>query len=412
MALSSTETKWSFYAVVSLFFLWALAHNLNPILIPHLKKACQLSDMQSALVDSCFYIAYFFMALPAGFVIQKWGYQKTIVGGLVLFAIGALLFYPAAELLSYGFFLGALFIVASGLTFLETAANPYVSVLGDPCTATKRLNFAQSFNGLGATLAAMFGSKFILSGKVITAESTQGMSEIDLQTLLHQEAASVQMPYVFISALVFLVVLVFLRLPLPDIRTQENSTGFSLSRLLSYPHLRKALVAQFFYVGAQVGIGSFFIRYVLHQTSITDKEAAVYLSIALFLFMSGRFVGSWLMNYIAANKLLLIYCLANLGLLTYVILGSGMGAVYALMATQFFMSIMFPTIFSNGIQNLGNDARFASSLLVMTIVGGAFLPILMGAISDKFGIAIAFSVPFSCFVLIAIFQQDKPAQTT
>ena len=404
--MTAKEIRFSFYAVVSLFFLWALAHNLNPILIPHLKKACRLSDMQSALVDSSFYIAYFFMAIPAGLVIQKFGYQKTIVGGLLLFAVGALLFYPAASLLSYGFFLGALFVVASGLAFLETAANPYITVLGDPETATQRLNFAQSFNGLGATLAAMFGGRFILSGNKIDADTLKGLNEDQILSILKTEALSVRIPYLVISLLVFVVVLIFIRLPLPDIRDKEIKRSFSLKRLLAYPNLKLALIAQFFYVGAQVGIGSFFIRYTVQATEMNDKAAAGYLSAALFLFMAGRFAGSWLMKYLPAPKLLLGYSLSNILLLLIVIFGQGMLPVYALMLTEFFMSIMFPTIFSSGLKGMGEDTRFGSSLLVMTIVGGAILPLFMGAISDISNIHFSFLVPVFCFIIISIFAFD------
>lgn len=393
----------SFYAVVSLFFLWALAHNLNPILIPHLKNACRLSDTQSALVDSSFYIAYFLMALPAGFVIQKWGYQKTIILGLFLFAVGAFLFYPAAATLSYNFFLGALFIVASGLTFLETAANPYVSILGDPKTASQRLNFAQSFNGLGATLAAFLGGKFILNNRPNDPNSFSGLDESQLISQLKLEASLVQIPYLFIGGLVLFMMIIFMRLPLPDIRNKNSLQGFSLKRLLGYPQLKAALIAQFFYVGAQVCMGSFFIRYAVQYTGLNQAEAAVYLSIALFLFMAGRFIGSWLMQFVAAFKLLFIYGLCNIALLFLVMWGQGFISVYALMLVFFFMSIMFPTIFSLGIQNLGDDARFASSLLVMSIVGGACLPLAMGAISDMSAIRFAFVVPAICFAIIAWF---------
>ncbi len=397
--MKKINTNYSFIAVVSLFFLWALAHNLNPILIPHLKRACQLSDMQSALVDAAFYIAYFLFALPAGFVIQRYGYQKTIVSGLFLFAMGALLFYPAAAQLSYPFFLLALFIVAAGLTFLETAANPYVGILGPPETATQRLNFAQAFNGLGGTLAAMIGGKFILSNATRTSIITR-------ETLL-EEASFVQMPYVCIALLVLLVMFIFMRIPLPDIRNNETSAKFSFKSLWANLILRKALIAQFFYVGAQVGAGSFFIRYVTNQTNASQQEAAYYLSSALFLFMLGRFVGSYLMRFIQPKKLLFIYACINIFLMAIVIAALGTISLIAYMLVFFFMSIMFPSIFSLGIQTLGNNARFGSSLMVMTIVGGAFLPLIMGYISDHSAIQFAYIVPLSCFAIIGKFASGK-----
>lgn len=380
-------------AIMSLFFLWALAHNLNPILIPHLKNACKLSDMQSALVDSSFYIAYFFMALPAGFLIKKLGYQKTIVLGLLLFSLGACIFYPAATFVSYPLFLLALFIIATGITFLETAANPYVSILGTPETASQRLNFAQAFNGLGATLAALFGSTFILSDNSGTA-------------------LSVRIPYLIIGFVVFLVMLVFIKIPLPTASDDSINAkeGFSLKRLLSYPQLKRALIAQFFYVGAQVGIGSFFIRYCVAQSQMENAEAALYLSVALLLFMIGRFLGAALLKFVSTAKLLLIYSLVNILLLVFVILSHGTLTIYALMATQFFMSIMFPSIFSAGINGLGADTRFGSPLLIMTIVGGAILPLMMGSISDSSGIQNAFVIPLACFGVIAWFAYTLPKE--
>jgi FHS family L-fucose permease-like MFS transporter len=405
--LKNKSVQIGFVAIVSLFFLWALAHNLNPILIPHLKKACSLNDMQSALVDACFYIAYFVMAIPAGLLIKRFGYQKTIVFGLLLFAFGAFLFYPAASARSYAFFLSALFIIASGLTFLETAANPYVSILGKPETATQRLNFAQSFNGLGAGLAAFLGGKYILSGKVINTESLSGLDAASVEQLLQAEANMVQIPYLIIGSIVFLVALMFMWLPLPQMNVEEQEKKSDILNLLGNKNLRQALLAQFFYVGAQVGIGSFFIRYCLQDQVLQEKTAASYLSIALFLFMSGRFLGSWIMKYIASNKLLAAYSLINIALLLTSIFAGGTMGIYTLMATQFFMSIMFPTIFSNGIKGLGSDMQIASSLMVMTIVGGAICPLAMGAISDASEIRFAFLVPIISFGIIYLFAKNQ-----
>jgi FHS family L-fucose permease-like MFS transporter len=378
-------------AIFSLFFLWALAHNLNPILIPHLKNACSLNDMQSALVDSSFYLAYFFMALPAGFIIKKYGYQSTIVLGLFLFSMGAFVFYPAATLVSYPLFLIGLFIIGTGITFLETAANPYVSILGAPKTASQRLNFAQAFNGLGATLAALFGSKFILSDS-------------------GRDALGVRIPYLIIGIIVLIVMVIFIKLQLPKAKQEKEAQTFSLKRLLGYPQLRSALLAQFFYVGAQVGIGSFFIRYCVSQTQMSNEKAALYLSAALLLFMVGRFLGAALLKVIQTKSLLFLYCMLNILLLIGVVLGNGFWAIYALMGTEFFMSIMFPSIFAAGIKGLGSDTRFGSPLIIMTIVGGAILPVIMGAISDVATINFAFTVPMFCFAIIAWFAWKLPKE--
>jgi FHS family L-fucose permease-like MFS transporter len=346
--------------------------------------------MQSALVDSSFYIAYFLMAIPASLFINKWGYRKTIVIGLLMFSLGAFLFYPASILLNYSFFLLSLFIVASGLTFLETAANPYVTVLGEQETATRRLNFAQSFNGLGATLAALFGSKFILSGKQINADLLSGLNESQTRDILLHEAASVQIPYLIISLVVFIVALIFIKLPLPEIEKTASNDFNYVQLIRESKSLRSSMLAQFLYVGAQVGIGSFFIRLTVNESGMADKDAALYLSIALFLFMSGRFIGTFLMNYIKPNKLLTYYALINVVLLLIVIFVKGNTSIYALMVTLFFMSIMFPSIFANGVKGLGIKAGMASSLLIMTIVGGAVFPLIMGFISDSSQISYAF----------------------
>ena len=276
--------KLPFILITSLFFLWGLAHNLNPILIPHLKKACQLTDLQSALIDSAFFIGYFTMALPAGFIMRRYGYKTGIVFGLLLFSIGAFLFYPAADARMFGFFLFALFIIASGLTFLETAANPYITVLGNPATATQRLNFAQSFNGLAATVAPLVGGLFILSGK--TATDRQITDPGAFQQYLQQEADSVKIPYIVIGLLVLLVAVIIWKTTLPEIKENKDvdRSSVKLKSIWGEKNLLQGAMAQFFYVGAQVCISSFFIRFLDRAADIPEKTAAFYLSIALLFF--------------------------------------------------------------------------------------------------------------------------------
>ena len=396
------NTRLAILLVTGLFFLWALAHNLNPILIPHLRRALQLNDMRSALVDSAFFIAYFAMALPAGAVMKRFGYRTGIVGGLLLFALGAFLFWPAATLRSYPFFLGALFVIASGLTFLETAANPYITALGDPTAAHRRINFAQAFNGLGAALAAFFGGRFILRAEPPSDAALRTMDPADLQKFLAQEALSVRMPYLVIGLVVLLVALLFLRAHLPEIAepAEKDTAGpRSMRRLWA------GVMAQFCYVGAQVGVASFFIRFAGHTAGIGEQDAAYLLSIGLLLFMAGRFGGTALLRWWSAERLLAL-CALMCGLLTgTAVLSEGYLAVSALLGTEFFMSIMFPTIFSLGIQGLGPRTKFGSSLLVMSIVGGAVLPPLMGAISDRQGIQHAYLAPLCCFVVVLIFAR-------
>jgi len=396
-----TNSRTAIALVTSLFFLWALAHNLNPILIPHLRKALQLTDLRSAMVDSAFFIAYFVMALPAGAVMKRFGYKAGIVGGLLLFATGTFLFWPAATLRSYPFFLGALFVIASGLTFLETAANPYISVLGDPASAPRRLNFAQAFNGLGAALAAFFGGRFILSGTALSPAEQATMEPGALDAYLANEALAVRMPYLIIGFIVLTAALLFLRIHLPEITEESSSSGVRNPQ--AWRRLKLGVAAEFCYVGAQVGVASFFIRFSGQVAGIGEQDAAYLLSIGLLLFMAGRFIGTALMRWISAPNLLAL-CAASALVLVGVAVGTGgWTAVVALLGVELFMSIMFPTIFSLSIEGLGRDTKLGSSLLVMSIVGGAIVPPLMGAISDRQGIQPAYLVPLICFVVVLWF---------
>jgi FHS family L-fucose permease-like MFS transporter len=402
----SGKIKFAFALVASLFFLWGFAHNLDPILIPHLKKSFSLTTAQSTLVDSSVFIAYFIMALPAGFIMKKFGYKSGIVIGLILFAIGSFMFIPAADNQSYYFFLVALFIIACGLTILETVANPYASALGSPETSTFRLNLAQSFNGLAAALAPVIGARVIL---------TEGYSELDLAAMtesartvaLASEAASVKMPYFILGVVLLIIAVVFGFVKLPNIEYDKGNTlskGDSIFHAFRHRHLTGAVIAQFFYVGAQVSVFSLFILYATKSASITQIEAADFLGICGVAFLIGRFLGTFLMKYIQANRLLAFYALANVLLCVAAVFLEGMITVYVVVAICFFMSIMFPTIFALGIKNLGADTEYGSSLIIMSIVGGAILPLLFGYISDVTGnIQFGYFVPLFCFIVIAFY---------
>ncbi len=392
-----SRTGYAIILITCLFFLWGFALNLNPILIPHLKKACQLTDTQSALIDSASYLAYFLIAIPAGLFMKRSGYKKGIILGLCLFAAGAFLFYPAAESRQFGFFLAALFIIASGLTFLETAANPYVIALGEEAGAAQRINFAQSFNGLAATLAPLIGGTFILSGSNLPENGQQKLSPQQLENYLNTEAASVQIPYLVIGAVVLLVALLLWFTTLPAIEEKDESQGGSIFR---ERNLLLGTVAQFFYVGAQVCISSFFIRFSQQVAGIEEKAAAMLLAAALFGFMIGRFIGTFLMRFIPPARMLAIYSMINVVLLLFAVVAHGKLSVYALIGSEFFMSIMFPTIFSLGIQGLGSKTKTGSSLLIMSIVGGAIFPIIMGRISDMSSMQMAYIVPALCFLVV------------
>lgn len=395
------QQQFAFVLITSLFFLWGFALNLNPILIPHLKKACQLSDSQSAFIDSASYIAYFLLAIPAGRFMKRYGYKGGIILGLLLFSAGAFLFYPAAATRDYAFFLVALFIIASGLTFLETAANPYVTVLGSPESSTQRLNFAQSFNGLAAFLAPLLGGTYILSGKSLSAAEEKAMSAEQLNQYLNHEATSVQTPFIIIGVVVLVIAILLWRTSLPEI-AEDDSMEVEGS-IFKEKNLMAGVVAQFFYVGAQVCVSSFFIRFSERVAGIQEKSAAYFLSGALLGFMVGRFIGTALMRFISPAKLLAIYSILNIVLLITAVLSHGKFSVYALVGVEFFMSIMFPTIFSLAIRGLGTKTKEGSSLLIMSIVGGAIFPVIMGAVSDISNIQIAYLVPAACFLVIFYF---------
>jgi FHS family L-fucose permease-like MFS transporter len=375
---------------------------MNSTLIPHLKKACQLTDTQSAFIDSALYIAYFLLAVPAGKFMKKYSFKGGILFGLILFAIGAFLFYPASISRVYAFFLGAIFIMGCGMAFLETAANPYIIVLGDPATATQRINFAQSFNGLAASIAPLIGGLFILSGKTLSAEQKSSMTTSQLNDYLNHEAAAVQIPYLIIGLVVSIVAFLVYRTALPEITDVDDSLEIEGS-IFREKNLMFGVLAQFFYVGAQTCISSFFIRFSDKVAGLDEKTASFFLFIALMGFMIGRFVGTALIRFISAAKLLVVYSVLNMGLLLMAVSLHGKLPVYALMGVEFFMSIMFPTIFSLSIRGLGSKTKEGSSLLIMSIVGGAVFPVIMGRVSDMSSIQTAYIVPAICFIVVLLF---------
>lgn len=396
------STQVPFILITCLFFLWGFAHNLDPILIPHLKKSFTLTTTQSTLVDSSVFVAYFIMAMPAGFIMKRWGYKMGIIAGLLLFAIGSFLFVPAANHQSYNYFLVALFIIACGLTILETAANPYASRLGDPATATQRLNLVQSFNGLAVALAPAIGARLILTKGYSDAELAT-MTETARKAALAMEAYTVKTPYTILGIVLLLIAVIFYFIQLPDIR-ESSDHKVAIKKTLQHSHLRWAVIAQFFYVGAQVCVLSLFILYVTQSANVTEIQAADYLSIGGLAFLIGRFLGTALMRFIQPKKLLTTYAIICVALSALAIVGKGTITIYTVIAICFFMSIMFPTIFSLGIDSLGKDTEMASSLIVMSIVGGAVLPRCYGLISDSTGnIQNGYIVPLIAFAVVAYF---------
>jgi FHS family L-fucose permease-like MFS transporter len=395
--------------VTGLFFLWSIGVNLNDVLIPHLKKAFDLSDFQSSFIQVAFFGGYFLAAYPAGRLMEKIGYKKGILFGLLICATGTLLFLPAASSRAYGFFLLALFVMSSGQSFLEVSANPYVTVLGPAESSERRLNFAQSFNAVGAVLVPTLGAAFILSGIEHTSAQRASMSTQELQAYITSEANAVKIPYLVITAMFLLVALMIYLVRLPEIQPRENENAISdsrnaLSSVFAHPHLIKGVIAQFFYVGAQVGIGSFVIRFAKHALPDTpEKTAAAFLIAHQTGFMIGRFLGSWMMKRISAPKLLSAFGTGALICVVIGIVASGLASVLAIVLVGFFNSIMFPTIFALSLKNLGPLTKRGSSLLVMAIIGGALIPAIMGRISDASNIQRAFIVPLICYLFVIYF---------
>jgi MFS transporter, FHS family, L-fucose permease len=403
--------------IVSLFFLWGGANNLNDVLIAQFKKAFVLSDFRAGLVQSAFYLGYFLVAMPAGMYMRRFGYKSAVIFGLTLYGIGALLFWPAAALCTYELFLLALFVIASGLAFLETSANPFVGLLGPRETATRRLNLAQAFNPLGSIAGILIGQHFIFSGTEHSSAQLALMSASERSAYLLSETRAVQLPYLVIGVVVLCWALLILVTHFPKgmaMPAQASLAGGDgvLRRLLGDKRFIGALFAQFFYVGAQVGVWSYTIRYVQATTPGTSaRDAANFLTAGLVCFMLGRFAGTALMKYVAPVRLLLVFAAVNIALTLFAASHPGLDGAYALVACSFFMSVMYPTIFALGVEGRGDDERkLGSALLVMTIIGGAVLTALMGAVSDQTSIAHAMAVPSCCFAVVLLFawQRRRP----
>jgi len=377
--------------ITSLFFMWGFAYGLLDVLNKHFQEALNITKSRSTLLQAAYFGAYFLVALPAGIFMNKYGYKKGIIMGLILYAVGAFLFYPAAEQSSFNAFLLALFILASGLACLETAANPYVTVLGTPETSATRLNLSQCFNGVGSFLGPIIASYLFFGEK-----SSTDNGNLD----------SVKMIYVVIGVLVLIVAAIFVRTKLPEIKDNEtvSSEVFNQKPLFSHSNFSLGVVTQFFYVAAQVGVATLFINYCTEShIGIDNAMAAKLLSIGLILFTAGRFIGTALMRVIKPNQLLATYSVVNVLLCAVVMWNNAWLSVYSLMALFFFMSIMFPTIFALSIKDLGQHTKKASSFVIMSIVGGALVPYVMGTIADHYSTPISYVVPMICFIVVFLY---------
>jgi FHS family L-fucose permease-like MFS transporter len=394
--------------IVALFAFWGLSNSLNGILIPQFRKTFLLGDFASSFVDFATYIGYCAFAIPASLFMRRFGYRAAVVMGLVLFGTGALLFYPAAQFGEYHFFLGALFVVASGLSFLETSANPMIAAMGTAESADQRLNFAQTFNPLGTIAGVFLGKELILSEHFLSSEQIHAMEPAARAAWQASELAAVKLPYLGIGCVVLLwaLLVAITRFPPLALRvsgdTDAQAGGYR--GLLAFPHYWLGVLAQFAYVGAQVGVWSFVIRYTQFNTPGTaEKLAANNLIITLTLFFAGRFIGTLLMSKFRPAALLALYAAADVALCVTAALAGGDIGLYALIATSFFMSIQFPTIFTVSLRGLGQHAKSGAAFLVMAIVGGALVPPIMGLVSEASSINIAMLVPAVCFAVVMWF---------
>jgi len=407
VSLIRPGNTWPFILVTSLFFFWGLANNMTDTLLAAFKRIMSMSDFQTSWIQLAFYGSYFLLALPAAILIKKYTYKSGVLVGLGLFIIGALLFYPASITMIYGHFLAALFILAGGLSILETAANPYIIAMGPEETGTRRLNWAQSFNPIGSISGVLLSKFFILSHlNLSSAEERAGMSAGDLQSIQSDELSSVMGTYVGVAFVLVIIWLLVKFTKMPKASDDDNKINLipSLRRLLKNRNYRWSVTAQFFYMGAQIGVWSYTIRYVMQELQLNEDESSTYYLASLILFAVSRFIFTALMKFFSPRNLLMISAIGG-GICTLlVIYGNGYTGVIALVAISGFMSLMFPTIYGLGMSRLGRDTKIGGSGLIMAILGGAVLTAVQGQVSDLTGsVNLSFYIPFFCFLVVAIY---------
>jgi FHS family L-fucose permease-like MFS transporter len=399
--------------LTSLFFMWGLITSLNDILIPHLKSVFTLSYAQAMLIQFCFFAAYFVMSYPAGYLVEKLGYKKGIITGLAVAGIGCLLFYPAAGIRSYPFFLAALFILASGITLLQVSANPYVAILGKPETASSRLNMTQAFNSLGTTFGPVLGSLIILSAAILPPDAIRTMPPEQMAGYAATEAHAVQAPYLGLAAVLFLIagIIALSRLPVikasdasadgPEIQAPRNHHN----SVWAYRHLVLGAIGIFVYVGAEVSIGSFLVNFMGRPeiAGLSESDAGKYLSLYWGGAMVGRFIGVAILARCKPGHLLALNALVVTTLLLVAMVCAGKAAMWALLLVGLFNSIMFPTIFTLAIEGLGKRTGEGAGVLCMAIVGGALVPLIQGFLADYIGILYSFLIPVACYLYIAFY---------
>ncbi len=395
--------------VFSLFFLWAISSNLLPTMIRQLMKTCELNTFEASFTESAYWLAYFIFPIPIAMFMKRYSYKAGIVFGLLLAAIGGLLFFPAAAIKEYWAYLCIFFIIATGMCFLETAANPYVTALGDPATAPRRLNLAQSFNGLGAFIAAMFLSKLILSGDTYTRETLPMDYPGGWDAYIQMETDAMKLPYMALALLLLLIAVVIVFSKLPKIgdegRKSESKEKLIDFGVLKHRHLLWGVIAQFFYNGGQTAINSLFLVYCCTYAGLPEATATTYFGLYMLMFLLGRWIGTGLMVKFRPQDMLLVYALANVALCAVVMAFGGQIGLYAMLGISFFMSIMYPTQFSLALEGLGEQTKSGSAFLVMAIVGNACLPqftaYLMHINEQMY--QVAYIVPLVCFLFCAYY---------
>ena len=399
--------KWPFILIISLFFLWGLANNMTDTLLAAFKRIMGMTDFQTSWIQMAFYGSYFLLALPAAILIKRYTYKIGVLAGLGLFISGALLFYPASLTMVYGHFLGALFILAGGLSILETAANPYIISMGPEETATRRLNLAQSFNPIGSITGILLSKFFILSNlNFLDANERSMMGKNELKAIQSEELGSVMGTYVGVAFFLLMVWIMvrFTKMPVVKQKNKQLDIGGSIKRVLNNRNYCWAVIAQFFYMGAQIGLWSYTIRYVMQELQKNEEDASVFYLASIVLFSCSRFVFTALMKFVEPRRLLSFAALLGATCTFIVIYGNGLVGVIALVLASACMSLMFPTIYGLGMQRLGDDAKIGGSGLIMAILGGAVLTGIQGVVSDRTGsIHLSFWVPLLCFKIVALY---------
>lgn len=402
------STKLALGLIFCLFFLWAISSNLLPTMIRQLMKTCELNTFEASFTESAYWLAYFICPIPIAMFMRRYSYRVGIIAGLLIAASGCLLFFPAARVHSYGIYLCVFFIIAVGMCFLETAANPYVTVLGEPQTAPRRLNLAQSFNGLGAFISAMFLSKLVLSGQNFTRETIPADYPGGWAGYIQTETASMKLPYLILAGLLIAVAILLVLVKLPKVAEEENDKkGEKLIDFstLKKPHLRWGVIAQFFYNGGQTAINSLFLVYCCTYAGIDEGTATTFFGLYMLAFLLGRWVGTLIMTKISPEKMLTFYALANVVLCVVIVSFGGYVGLYAMLAVSFFMSIIYPTQFSLAINGLGGQTKSGSAFLVMAIVGNACVPQFTAFIMhrNETFYQVAYIVPLICFAVCAYY---------